>query len=1077
MARAAANSQRNHRGPGVSRSLDQSHGPSALVVVRTPFLPIEACFGRGQQHSQTASDPEWSRAALQRLLRRPEVREALFLASPSLFARLEASFSSSGAELAPELEPALTRYLARMAGRPTPFGLFAAVSTGCIAEKTRLSFGGVESLRRRSTIDALRLRTRLATLARDPKVRAELSYRPNSSAYEVAGRLRFVECDDVGRALRLVQIDLPEYLRRTLERAEDGAQLSVLADALCADDCDVTADDATEYVNALVDDGLLVPDLLPALTDDEPLELLIRRLHELHSARDCALDLETCARALTDMDAEGVGLDPRRYELLAQLSGDRNARDERAAPHIAHVELSRPSVEVTLGRRIAREILSGVELLGALHETEELDDLADFRSRLLERFGDGEVPLADALDDDIGVGFGAAISGEPPLGGLGLSLSRSEAPRVWRRRDDELCRHAFGAVARGDLEIALTAHDADRLKAIAPLPLPDAFSVLVALTGPADDIDGSDRTRILIKGISGPSGAGPLARFCRSHHELAESLTRHVRGEQALRPDAIFAEIVHDPGGNSGNVMSRPRLYEHEIPYLGASGVPSNRQLPLSDLRVRIDDGRVVLRSVRLGREVIPRHSTAHGPDVSAPPVYRFLLALQNQGVARPAWDWGPLVAAPFLPRVRMNRVVLARARWRLDARILRGLIPDPHRALDAMKRLREHTQVCRFVTLLEGGRELLFDLAEPLSAAALAGLINRREQVDLYEADANIGPACATSPEGTLAHELVVPFLRRVAEGEPRLVEERNVPMPERGPRSLHLPGTEWLFIKVYSGAATADMLLRETLAPAARRALATGAADSWHFLRYADPELHIRLRIHGDAARLCDETLPDLSKALERTTVSGLVWRMQLDTYIPEQQRYGGASGLALAEAIFHADSDAVVDILDELERAGPADARDARWQSTLLGVDRLFSALGLDDLGRYHLVRDARDKFGREFGIQVSQERELGSRFRKHRGALEALLANAATAAGQAALARRDSHVAKHALALRALEKHGQLTERFETLAWSFAHMHVNRMLRSSPRLHELVLYDWLRRIYESRLARANAPQRRR
>jgi hypothetical protein len=68
----------------------------------------------------------------------------------------------------------------------------------------------------------------------------------------------------------------------------------------------------------------------------------------------------------------------------------------------------------------------------------------------------------------------------------------------------------------------------------------------------------------------------------------------------------------------------------------------------------------VVLRSARLGCEVLPRLTTrnfaaSHG-------VYRFC-ALQEQGVASAVgWDWGPLYGSAFLPRVVYGRLVLARA-------------------------------------------------------------------------------------------------------------------------------------------------------------------------------------------------------------------------------------------------------------------------------------------------------------------------------------------------------------------------------------------------------------------------------
>jgi len=39
----------------------------------------------------------------------------------------------------------------------------------------------------------------------------------------------------------------------------------------------------------------------------------------------------------------------------------------------------------------------------------------------------------------------------------------------------------------------------------------------------------------------------------------------------------------------------------------------------------------------------------------------------------------------------------------------------------------------------------------------------------------------------------------------------------------------------------------------------------------------------------------------------------------------------------------------------------------------------------------------------------------------------------------------------------------------VAMSFAHMHVNRLLRSAQRAQELVLYEMLDRLYASRAAR--------
>jgi hypothetical protein len=59
--------------------------------------------------------------------------------------------------------------------------------------------------------------------------------------------------------------------------------------------------------------------------------------------------------------------------------------------------------------------------------------------------------------------------------------------------------------------------------------------------------------------------------------------------------------------------------------------------------------------------------------------------------------------------------------------------------------------------------------------------------------------------------------------------------------------PGSEWLYAKLYTGAATADQVLRQVVRPVTEAALRCGAADGWFFIRYGDPDWHLRLRLHG--------------------------------------------------------------------------------------------------------------------------------------------------------------------------------------------------------------------------------------
>ena len=123
--------------------------------------------------------------------------------------------------------------------------------------------------------------------------------------------------------------------------------------------------------------------------------------------------------------------------------------------------------------------------------------------------------------------------------------------------------------------------------------------------------------------------------------------------------------------------------------------------------------------------------------------------------------------------------------------------------------------------------------------------------------------------------------------------------------------PGSEWLYLKLFTGHATVDQVLAD-LAPALSQALASGRADSWHFVRYGDPDWHLRLRVHGPPEALLGDVLPRLHDLTAPMLAAGLVWRTQLDTYEREVERYGGPAGVVHCERIFHADSEAVTEIM---------------------------------------------------------------------------------------------------------------------------------------------------------------------
>jgi class I lanthipeptide synthase len=1064
--------------------------PSGSFVLRTPLLPRDtldqwgdglAVPAAGDDREQLAAaieaDRQVLRARLQRLIARPEIREAIFVASPGLEASIDAWLADPTSEGGQKTEKSLVRYVSRMAARPTPFGLFAGNTIGALAEATHLELAARDRYRRYSRIDGDYLSDLTDALAADPAVRQRLLYRPNSSLCQVAGRLRYaMRREGQSRSYSLVSVEPSDYLLATLARARAGARPADLATALCDADAEITREDADGFLTELIDSQVLVPDLAPPVTGPEAVDDVIAQLAEIsdlpdaQTAATAVATLRAIRATLGELD-RGIGNPPAAYRGAAETLAALPATPE--IHRLFQVNLVPAAVKAELGRDVLDEIGRGIAILRRLARPRGADELSRFRDAFLERYETREVPLAEVLDEESGIGFAASqapsAAASPLLEGLAFPGTPSEETMPWGARTSWLARRIAAAVASGAMELVLDEADLTAMEAGTPTPLPDAFQAMIVLARAPDG-----ELRIQLGSIGGPPGAALLGRFCHSDRAMHDVVAANIAAEEALRPDVVFAEVVHLADGRLANISARPVLRAHEIVYLGRSGAPRDRQLPITDLLVSVREGRVVLRSRSLDREVVPRLTNAHNFVSGALGPYRFLASLQSQNLRPLGFGLGALGSLPFVPRIRIGRVVLHEASWTLRKPELDPVTTQTGAArMQALHRLRTAVRLPRWVCVEDGDNVLPVDLDNVLAVDSFVQLVKQRPAVTLTE----LWPAPAElpvhGPDGRYANEIVVPFVR-VPASEPR--RSATPPLPT-GVHRTFVPGSEWLYAKLYTGHATSDQILTEVIGPLVAGGPDGRAAPPWFFLRYSDPHWHLRFRVHGDPAWLYGELLPRLTAQARAMLDDGRLWKLQLDTYEREIERYGGPIGIALAEQLFAADSACVVDILGML--AGDAGI-DARWRLALRGIDQLFDDLAFDLAARLSIMRNARDAFAREHRVDtaVTFQRGLGDKYRKERGALEALLdrtrdAESELEPGFERFAARSVANAPIIAELRAAEQRGALTLSVPELVPSYIHMHVNRLIRSAQRAHELVLYDLLARLYESRLARAKKP----
>ena len=163
------------------------------------------------------------------------------------------------------------------------------------------------------------------------------------------------------------------------------------------------------------------------------------------------------------------------------------------------------------------------------------------------------------------------------------------------------------------------------------------------------------------------------------------------------------------------------------------------------------------------------------------------------------------------------------------------------------------------------------------------------------------------------------------------------------------------------------------------------SGLALQWFFLRYADPDPHLRLRWKGDPDTLTCHLLPEITRFTSTLISDGLVSRLAIDTYDRELERYGGPEGTDISEQIFWADSRAVMRLLACEPSADPS---DDLTELIVLTADDLLARLGLtaDDRLRWYSQQTT------AFGVTDSR-RQAGQDYRTRQKRLRTLLGSPA------------------------------------------------------------------------------------
>lgn len=270
-------------------------------------------------------------------------------------------------------------------------------------------------------------------------------------------------------------------------------------------------------------------------------------------------------------------------------------------------------------------------------------------------------------------------------------------------------------------------------------------------------------------------------------------------------------------------------------------------------------------------------------------------------------------------------------------------------------------------------------------------------------------------------------------------------------------------------------EELLREMIAPVVAEIRGHPDLDSLFFVRYAEPDWQVRFRVLGRPAWIEESVRPRVERAIRPFAESGAIAGVTFGEYVREWERYGGPVGMRLAEGVFLHDSLACLALL-EAETRGALGKSRREW--SLVFTEGFLDLLDLDATARREFYREGHRWAFREEVFRDEDRPRLEARYLALREGLRDALAarrggDAVTAYGgiePARIARESLDATRPLIArMRSGCAAGEIVQEPAQLAWSYAHLHCNRL--GFDLAAEAILRYVMFRFYEEEAASAS------
>jgi hypothetical protein len=699
--------------------------PFSHYVLRTPLFPLSFYWDVLKNYSEEA---------LLLLIENPYVREAIRMASPELLTALDkwkTDPSSLSDKKRDSLQLSLLKYIARISARCTPFGLFAGCTVGKIASETNIILHSPENFNRFTQFDMQFWVALLQDFAKREEVTSHLKYYPNNSIYALGDFYRYIEYNYVKTKIShsISALRKTELLSDLVHQGTSGLTHDEMM-LLLANDASETAE-ALEYINQLIDFQFLISELDATVTGSDEWGRVFSIIDKIPNLKEETTLLQSIRNQFLILDQTLVPSE-KGYEVIKDLIQKIGVEyDEK---YLFQTDLNTTASVNTLSNNSQKKVFQAVRFLNGIQKQKKSENHTSFIKAFTQRYESREMSLVTVLDTETGIGYlqNAEMNDTHEILEQFSFKSKVQesVSQSWTSCDFIMEKKLQECILKNEKAVSLSENDFPDFNPTWN-NAPATFSVMIEIALH------QEKEMLSIESSGDVSAAKLLGRFCNGNDAIYNLTNEIVAKEVAYHSNKILAEIVHIPESRTGNILRRPVLRAFEIAYLANSTVTQDYTIDLNDLMISIRNNKIILRSKKYNKEVIPCLSNAHNYSAKSLPIYHFLCDLQSQHV-KPiySFSWGILETHyDFFPRVDYNGVLLTKSKWIVSkTEIMPFYKIDDNQLFEAFSIWRKQRNIPRFVNWAYFDNTLLLDFEQEIGVQLFLKSVVNHAKIALEE-------------------------------------------------------------------------------------------------------------------------------------------------------------------------------------------------------------------------------------------------------------------------------------------------------------------------------------------------------